>query len=72
MSSVKSKPLYRLAPSVLEYWVFNPRGRQGRLILCTYRKRGARSWQRPIDVPFCRTYATALLPGFKLVVNPTA
>lgn len=64
--------LYREAPSVREYWIFDPRDRQGRLTLRVYRKRGARSWQRPSDVPFGGTYATPLLPHFALVVDPTA
>jgi Uma2 family endonuclease len=64
--------LYGEAPSVREYWIFDPRDRKGNLTLRAYRKRGVRSWQRPIDVPFGGTYTTPLLPGFTLIVDPSA
>jgi Uma2 family endonuclease len=68
---VRNVTLYREAPSVREYWIFDPRDRAGRLTLRAYRKRG-RAWQRPIDVAFGGTYDTPLLPGFTLVVDPNA
>ena len=55
-----------------EYWIFDPRDRDGSSHLRVYRKRGSRSWQPPIDVPFGATYTTRLLPGFSLVVDPNA
>ena len=69
---VRNVGLYRDAPSVKEYWIFDPRDRAGRVTLRAYRKRGARSWQRPIDVPFGGAYTTPLLPGFTLTVDPAA
>jgi Uma2 family endonuclease len=64
--------LYGEAPSVREYWIFDPRDRKGNLTLRAYRKRGARSWQRPIDVPFGGAYITPLLRDFTLIVDPNA
>jgi len=69
---VRNVALYRQAPSLQEYWVLDPRDAGDHPTLRVYRKRGARSWQRPIDVPFGGMYATPLLPDFALVVNPTA
>jgi Uma2 family endonuclease len=67
---VRNVALYREAPSVREYWIFDPRDREGNLTLRVYRKRG-RAWQRAIDVPFGGAYTTPLLPGFTLVVDPS-
>jgi Uma2 family endonuclease len=64
--------LYRQAPSLNEYWILDPQDAGDHPTLRVYRKRGARTWQRPIDVPFDGTYTTPLLPGFTLIVNPTA
>ncbi len=64
--------LYRHAPTLREYWIFDPRDAGDHPTLRVYRKSGPRSWQRPIDVAFGGTYTTALLPGFTLVVDPTA
>ncbi len=69
---VRNVALYREAPHVREYWIFDPRDRDGQLTLRVYRKRGVRSWQPPIDVPFAGTYTTPLLPGFTLTVDPNA
>jgi Uma2 family endonuclease len=69
---VRNVALYREAPSVREYWIFDPRDRSGRVTMSVYRKRGSRSWQKPIDVPFAGTYTTPLLPEFTLVVDPSA
>jgi Uma2 family endonuclease len=69
---VRNVALYRESPSVKEYWVFDPRDGGDHPTLRVYRKRGNRSWQRPIDVPFAGSYTTALLPGFTLVVDPNA
>jgi Uma2 family endonuclease len=69
---VRNVALYRQAPSLREYWVLDPQDAGDHPTLRVYGKRGDRSWQRPIDVPFGGTYTTPLLPGFTLVVDPTA
>jgi Uma2 family endonuclease len=69
---VRNVALYQKAPSVREYWIFDPRDRSGRVTMRVYRKRGSRSWQKPIDVPFAGTYTTPLLPEFTLIVDPSA
>ena len=66
---VRNMALYKEAPSVKEYWIFNPHDGGDHPTLRVYRKRGDRSWQKPIDVPFAGTYTTPLLPGFTLVVD---
>jgi Uma2 family endonuclease len=68
---VRNVGLYKEAPSVKEYWVLNPRDGGDHPTLRVYRKRGDRSWQKPIDVPFGGTYTTPLLPGFTLIVDPS-
>ena len=69
---VRNVALYQQAPSLREYWIFDPRDAGDHPTLRVYRKRGGRSWQRPIDVPFGGTYTTPLLPGFTLTVDPNA
>jgi len=68
---VRNVALYQQAPSVREYWVFDPRDAGDHPTLRVYRKR-TRAWQSPIDVPFAGTYSTPLLPGFALIVDPNA
>jgi len=67
---VRNVTLYKQAPSVKEYWILNPRDGGDHPTLRVYRKRGDRSWQKPIEVPFGGTYTTPLLPGFTLIVDP--
>ena len=64
--------LYQSAPSLQEYWVLDPRDAGDHPTLRVYRKRGARSWLKPIDGPFAGTYTTPLLPEFTLIVDPSA
>ena len=68
---VRNVALYREAPSVKEYWIFNPHDGGDHPTLLAYRKRGNRSWQQPIEVPFAGAYTTPLLPGFTLIVDPS-
>ncbi len=51
---VRNVALYKEAPSVKEYWVLDPRD-GGHPTLLVYRKRGDRSWQKAIEVPFAGT-----------------
>ena len=69
---VRNVRLYKEAPSLKEYWVLNPQDAGDHPTLRVYRKRGGRSWQKPIDVPFAGTYTTPLLPEFTLIVDPNA
>jgi Uma2 family endonuclease len=57
--------LYRLVPSVREYWVLDPRADADRPTLHVYRRRGD-GWARRIDVAPMGEYTTRLLPGFRL------
>jgi hypothetical protein len=47
----------------------DPREDSNRPTLTVYRRRGAR-WQRPIELAYGDTYATRLLPGFELLIDP--
>jgi Uma2 family endonuclease len=66
---LRNRDLYLLVPSIREYWILDPRADADRPTLTVYRRRG-RQWQRPIRVPAGGSYATRLLPGFTLVVDP--
>ena len=66
---VRNVRLYRLVPSIREYWVLDPRQGAFQVTMTVYRKRGAR-WQAPLQVLFGGTYTTRLLPGFRLTVDP--
>ncbi len=66
---VRNVELYLRVPSVREYWVLDPRADPDRPTLTVYRRRGRR-WQKPIAVAPGETYATGLLPGFVLVLDP--
>jgi Uma2 family endonuclease len=68
---VRNVELYREVPSIREYWILDANLNPGAPDLRVYRRRGER-WQKPIDVPFGGAYETPrLLPGFRLVVDPT-
>lgn len=66
---VRNVALYLEIPSVRAYWIIDPRPDPDQPKLIVYCRRGRR-WQKPIAVPFGGTYATQLLPGFELVVDP--
>jgi Uma2 family endonuclease len=63
--------LYEQVPSVREYWLVYPGESNAQFLFRVYRRRG-KKWQKPIDHKFGDTYSTALLPGFKLRINPDA
>jgi Uma2 family endonuclease len=66
---VRNVELYLQVPSIREYWVIDPREDADRPTLLVYRRRGRR-WQRTIEVAAGATYATRLLPGFELLIDP--
>ncbi|HEV3143510.1 MAG TPA: Uma2 family endonuclease [Gemmataceae bacterium] len=66
---VRNVELYRLVPSIAEYWIVDPRVDPDKPGLIVYRRRG-QNWQKPIRVAFGETYVTRHLPGFDLVMNP--
>ncbi|HXG11696.1 MAG TPA: Uma2 family endonuclease [Gemmataceae bacterium] len=61
--------LYLEVPSIREYWILDPRKDADHPTMRVYRRRGRR-WQRPINVAPGETYATRLLPGFALRLDP--
>jgi len=61
--------LYLQIPSIKEYWIFDTREDPERMTLYVYRRRGRR-WQRRLAFGPDAVYATPLLPGFQLVINP--
>lgn len=69
---IRNVELYLRSPTIREYWVIDPLADPNHPTLRVYRKRGSRSWQKPIDVPFAGTYTTPLLPEFTLIVDPNA
>jgi Uma2 family endonuclease len=66
---VRNVDLYRQVPSIREYWVLDPRVSADRPTLLVYRRYGKR-WRRVLVVPPGGVHTTALLPGFRLVVDP--
>lgn len=67
---VRNVGLYLDVPTVLEYWILDPRPDPDTPSLKVYRRRG-KNWQKPIDVPYGGTYQTPrILPGFTLVIDP--
>ena len=66
---VRNVELYRLVPSIDEYWLVDPRDDPERPSMRVYRRHGRR-WRSPIDLAFGDTYTTKLLPGFALVLDP--
>lgn len=66
---VRNVELYFQVPSIREYWLFDTRAEGAeRPTLRVHRRWGGR-W-RILDLAFGATYATRLLPGFELVVDP--
>ena len=60
--------LYRQVPSILEYWVVDPRPDPEQPTLIVHRRSGNR-W-RTLRIPPGDTYTTRLLPGFELIIDP--
>jgi Uma2 family endonuclease len=61
--------IYVQVPSIREYWILDPRADADHPTLTVYRRRGRR-WQNPIAVEPGETYATKLLPGLELLLDP--
>jgi Uma2 family endonuclease len=59
--------LYRLVPSIREYWILDAREGSEQPSMRVYRRQGSR-WRR-IDIEAGATYTTKLLPGFELTLN---
>jgi Uma2 family endonuclease len=66
---VRNVELYLQVPTIREYWILDSRQGVSQLTMSVYRRRGQR-WQRPVEVGFGDPYATRLLPGFHLILNP--
>ena len=65
---VRNVELYRQVPSIKEYWILDNLADANRPSLRVYR-RTAKRW-RTLDFACGETYATRLLPGFALVIDP--
>ena len=63
----RNRDLYQKVPSIQEYWLIDPREDALRPKMVVFRRQG-RKWIE-IHVPPGGTYATALLPGFKLKLD---
>ena len=68
---VRNRRLYLQVPSIKEYWILDPREGVEGLTLLVYRRRGRR-WEACRTVAAGATYATPLLPGFSLLLDPLA
>lgn len=66
---VRNVELYLRVPTIREYWVVDTRADPDRPTKQVYRRRGSR-WQRPLEVAYGETYATKLLPGFEVLLDP--
>ena len=67
----RNRLLYLEVPTIREYWIVDPRAGTRNLTLLVHRRRGRR-WQRVRAIPHGESYATPLLPGFSLLVDPYA
>ena len=67
----RNRRLYLQVASIQEYWILDPRQGVEGLSLIVYRRRGDR-WAPRRVIPAGGTYATPLLPGFSLVLDPDA
>jgi Uma2 family endonuclease len=66
---VRNVGLYIQVPSIREYWILDGSSDPDEPTLLVYRRRGMR-WGKRSEYPFCSTYATPLLPGFRLLIDP--
>ena len=66
----RNPPLYLAVPSIAEYWVVNGAEDPDEPSLIQHRRRG-KKWAVATH-PFGSTFATPLLPGFALVIDPRA
>jgi Uma2 family endonuclease len=65
---VRNVDLYRQVPTIEEYWIFDTRENPAQPTMLAYRRRG-KTW-RKLQLAHGETYATPLLPGFALVIDP--
>jgi Uma2 family endonuclease len=68
--TVRNVALYRQVPSIKEYWIIDAREDAARPTMTVYRKHRGR-WREPLLLQPGDTYTTPLLPGFKLLIDPT-
>jgi Uma2 family endonuclease len=66
---VRNVELYLQVPSIREYWILDARDFPDEPTLIVYRRRGQR-WTRR-EYNYGETYAPKILPGFKLLVDPS-
>jgi Uma2 family endonuclease len=66
---VRNPELYLAVPSIKEYWVLDGRDDAERPTLIQHRRHGKRWIIR--KYPFGSTFATKMLPGFSLIINPS-
>lgn len=66
---IRNVNLYLQVPSIEEYWILDGQDDADKPSLLVYRRRG-KQWQKPREISYRESYATPLLPGFKLVVDP--
>ena len=67
----RNRRLYLQVASIQEYWILDPGEDVESTSLIVYRRRGDR-WAPRRVIPAGGTYATPLLPGFSLVLDPNA
>jgi Uma2 family endonuclease len=67
----RNPALYLQVPTLLEYWIIDPRESYDHPSMTVYRRRGQR-WQKPIEVEAGGTYSTRFLPGFTLILDRRA
>lgn len=65
---IRNVQLYLQVPSIKEYWIVDGRDDPEHPRMRVHRRQGKR-WQ-VIDLSYKDTYASKLLPGFKLVIDP--
>lgn len=66
---VRNVELYLQVPSIREYWIVDARDFPDEPTLIVYRRRGQR-WTRR-EYNYRETYAPKILPGFKLLIDPS-
>lgn len=66
---IRNVSLYLEVPSIREYWILNAADDPERPTLIVRRRRGER-WTKPRGYSYGATYATPVLPGFSLLIDP--
>jgi Uma2 family endonuclease len=66
---VRNVQLYLEVPSIREYWIVDGSDNPDAPSLIVYRRRGDR-WLKKREFAYGATYATPLLPGFRLIIDP--